>query len=227
MAATTGRWVLFIDTDAELRERAPSRLALAVAERAVLLLSADWRAYIRLKADTRNGLFRFLESLHAAGQPHAKIDLLLLNAVPKVSGQAIDVAWPADVASVERTPPPPGTPPPKLALSFTPVKATQRELPQIVGNLFQHVDDSAASRALWFSEAAATGELGAFFKRYVRALSVNAPNVDQVSTSTGIPIVSLSAKSYTVGQSSEAIKVDKEALEFQKGALLHVVRGLA
>ena len=28
-------------------------------------------------------------------------------------------------------------------------------------------------------------------------------------------------------QSSEAIKVDKEALEFQKGALLYVVRGMA
>jgi hypothetical protein len=44
--------VLFFDTDAELRERAPSRLAIAAADRAVLMLSADWRAYIRLKART-------------------------------------------------------------------------------------------------------------------------------------------------------------------------------
>jgi hypothetical protein len=200
MAATPGRWVLFFDTDAELRERAPSRLALAVAERVVLMLSADWRAFIRLKADSRNSLFRFLEKLHTAGLPHAKIDVLLANAIPKTAGAPVDIAWPSDVASVERTPPPAGTPPPKLRLQFTPVRATQRELPQIAGNIYAHVDDTPASRALWFSEAAATGELEGFFRRYVRALSLFAPNVDQVSTGTGVPIVSLkTGQAYTIG----------------------------
>jgi hypothetical protein len=197
MASTPGRFVVFFDTDAELRERAPSRLALSIAERAVLLLSADWRAYIRLKADSRNSLFRFLEELHAAGQPHARIDMLLANGIQKASGKPVSIPWPADVAQPGT--PPPGTPPPALALPFTPVAATRRELPQIAGNMFAHVEDTAHSRTLWFSQAAATGELQGFFSHYVRALSLFAPNVDQVTTGTGVPIVSLTPGGYTIG----------------------------
>lgn len=200
MAATPGSWVLFFDTDAELRERAPSRLALAVAERVVLMLSADWRAYIRLKADCRNGLFRFLEQLRESGTPHAKLDMLLMNGIQKNSGASVDIEWPADVASVEKTPPPAGTPPAKLKMSFTPTKPTQRELIQIAGNMYEHVDDTQRGRAGWFAEEAATGELQAFLTRYLHALPLMAPNVDQVTTGTGIPIVCLDTKTnYKIG----------------------------
>lgn len=227
MDATPGRWVLFLDTDAELRERAPSRLALAVAQRIVLLLSADWRAYIRLKADARNSLFRFLESLHAAGLPHAKIDVLLANAVQKTAGAPVNVPWPDGVESVERTPPARGTPPPKLALQFTPVKLTQRELPQIAGNLYAHADDTPAARALWHDAGAIGGELQGFFDRYVKALSLFAPNVEQVTTGTGTPIVSLVVnKPYTVS-GGESVRLSSDVLDFQKEALLHIACAMA
>ena len=121
--------MLFFDTDAELSERPPSRLAIAVAKRAVLLVSSDWRAYTRLKADGRNSIFRFLLKLKSEGSAHAKIDMLLFNNVEKLNKDCCDVPAPANFQ--DKTPPPlklkegevaPPTPPTELHLFFTPIQ---------------------------------------------------------------------------------------------------------
>jgi hypothetical protein len=188
MAATAGRWVVFYDTDAELRERAPSRLALSVADRAVVLMSADWRAYIRLKADGRNSFFRFLEQLHKAGQPHAKIHMILMNGIPIVKSA---------VCQAELVPAPlPPTPGTTLKLPFTTNKILMREMPQIASNVYEHINNKKADatlRKLWYSEEEATGMQQKFFDRYIQVIQEFPVNLDQVTTGTGIPIVSLEA----------------------------------
>lgn len=157
--------MIFIDTDAELSERAPSRLGMSIADRIVVMLSPDWRAYVRLKADSRNSLFRFLESRIRDGEPVAKIDMLLTNGVEKKEKDPMEIEWPADIPS-------PGgvSPGPKLKVAFTPTKAAQRELTLIAADLYAYADQDQITRQMFFNRAnAERGTVQQFYDYYVRA----------------------------------------------------------
>ena len=225
MSATVGQWVLFFDTDAELVERAPSRLALAAADKAVMMLSSDWRAYIRLMADSRNGLFRFLKTLADNRKPHSKICMLLMNNVePHKQEPALDkeseFSTPEGKRVVKLMP-----------VSFSPSKALHLEMSTIADHMFGNHVTLTDFIPLWARGIISTHHT--FYSVYLDAIPKNTASVDLITNGTGIPIASLDAETvYVVDSGMETVgkvkqdKLDAKTLMFHQRVLEHVVEKL-
>lgn len=225
MTDTTGDWVLFFDTDAELVERAPSRLALAVADKAVMMLSSDWRAYIRLLADARNGLFQFLNTMHKSGLPHSHICMTLMNNVDKNTTASIDYATvvpvPGKALSVTTVP-----------LDFTPAKDVHLEMSFIVDHVFVNQMNLNEFHPLWSRDI--VHRFRHFCDNYYAALPKFTGSVDMISTGTGIPVVSLDAScKYEIDSGIDGLgkrklshQFDNDVLNVHKGWLNRVAEKL-
>jgi hypothetical protein len=181
------------------------------------------------QADSRNSLFKFLHQLHSEGVHHARVDMLLVNAVQN-DGQTPDTApWPAnmDIPRSPSTPTEAALPPPVISLTFSPPAVVKVELPQICGNIFENLEYTPAGSSLWFDEAAATGTLNTFFERYVRVLPQLPSSLDMVTTNTGIPIVSLRATTYSWSNGVGQVLVARKTLDPAQERLKTLVTGMA
>ena len=78
MSAAPATTVFLLDTDAELNERAPSRIAIEAAECIVLLSSPNWADFLRCMMDPVNNIRAFAP----------KTTRLLFTKVPKTRNEA-------------------------------------------------------------------------------------------------------------------------------------------
>ena len=223
MTDTSGDWVLFFDTDAELVERAPSRLALTVADKAVMMLSSDWRAYIRLMADARNGLFHFLSTMQKKGKPFARICMMLMNNVEKRSMEPIGFK-----DSVFETPEGKHVAVVMVPMRFTPTKDILFEISTIAEHVFDNQVKLKEYHPLWSLEVMNT--IKPFCSKYFDALPKYTGSIDLITNGTGIPITSLvHTRVYEIESGITGVgkrkqeKLELDTLNFHKSALNHTV----
>jgi hypothetical protein len=226
MTDTSGDWVLFFDTDAELVERAPSRLAMTVADKAVMMLSSDWRAYIRLLADARNGLFHFLSIMQKRGEPFARICMMLMNNVEKRTTDPIDFK-----DCVFETPEGKKVSVVMVPVPFTPSKDVLFEMSTISEHVFDNQVKLKEYHPLWSQEIMST--FRPFCRKYFDALPKYTGAIDLVTSGTGIPIASLvHTRAYEIESGITGVgkhkqeKLDNAALKFHKAVLNDVVNKL-
>lgn len=173
-------WVAFYDTDAEISERGASQVPLRAAKSLVLLLSENWRDYLRIYNDPVNALFPVLTYFNTKYQV-AKVDLILFNRIGKLNQNPIMLHESGKEKDAK--------------LPFSPVKVVQKNMGEIVDHMFgfcwQNMDSNFR---LLFQDSQEIHNEGDFSQRYVSSF-YNFPEVArEISQLKGTPFVCMEAK---------------------------------
>lgn len=200
LEAMEGDWLVIFDTDAELAERVCSRIALACAEKMVLLLSASWNDYCRTLDDPINGLFGVLTKLESTGVPFPRIECCLFNHVKQKERTPVKLHPGNGLAR-------------DAMLPFSPVKGVHSQMAQIVDHLYEcgWINVERDWKRFYVGGEESSDE-GAFSDRYVTALLELPDSVNHASQLTGTPIAMMESKAvYCQGTPGE-FKVGKDTL---------------
>lgn len=171
---------VFFDTDAELMERSPSMLALSAADRLLLPLSTSQNDFRRIVSDPRNALFSALRELEKRELPHARIDRVIFNRVPKHRNFATRLH--AENMSTD------------AVLLFTPVAAAQEQMASLsdkMRDIGWVPTPEAPDYRRFFHKASPKLSHGEFAERYVSALFEISGVSLQESSSTGVPLCAM------------------------------------
>lgn len=170
--ASMGKGVIvIIDTDAELSERAASRLAIASARNLGLVVTSSWMDYQRVLDDKVNSLFLGLSWL-ADNDPGcvSKIDLVVFNNVQLYRKDSVEVCGTAG------------------ALPFTPPVAAKTNIVDVVNHLYEMCGPPTNFKQ-YFNDLSAFGSVSTFTKRYVTGVATVADSVWSACTAAGSPVV--------------------------------------
>jgi len=195
-------WSVFVDSDAELAERVPSRVALAVADRMVLLLSASWNDYCRTLDDPINGLFGVLTSMEQQNLPTPKITMVLFNHVKQKDRSQVRLHGEGVGFETDAT------------LPFSPVKGVQAQMAQIADHCYETGwRNIERDWQRFYADAAAITDEGAFGDRYVTALFELPELANHASQLTGTPLCCMDPKTVYLKGTPNEMRVGKDTLE--------------
>lgn len=173
-------WVAFYDTDAEISERGASQVPLRAAKSLVLLLSENWRDYLRIYNDPVNALFPVLTYFNTKYEV-AKVDMILFNRVGKLNQNPIMLHGATQGRDAE--------------LPFSPVKVVQKNMGEIVDHMYGYCWQNMDSNfRLLFKDAQNINNEGEFSHRYVCSFYHFPEVAKEISVLKGTPFVAMEAK---------------------------------
>lgn len=183
-------WVVFFDTDAELRERSASYIALVAAERYITLFTDNWADYLRTHQDPVNALLPTLYFLRQKTEI-GKIYMVLFNRVEKYNQESSTLVDANGRKS--RT------------LPFSPVQASKRQIEEISDHLYKRCWASLEmDYKRLFEDSRSVQTAKDFIEKYISAFYKFPAIPTQISTVLGIPFACIDPRKHYRSENNTA-----------------------